>query len=501
MALAAACLLVAAPSSAGGATAAPTAGQSGKQPLVNEQLASAVAFDGTNYLVVWQGSRDAPYRIYGSRVSRDGTVLDPSGITISSESGTQTNPAVAFDGNDFLVVWEADGDIHGALVTRAGRVLNPAIVISATPNAQRFPAVAFDGTNYLVTWQDDRSGGLTIYGARVSPAASVLDPGGIPISGSFAGLAPALAFDGTNYLVAWYDIAGAEGHVYGARVSRGGSVLDASPIVISSGSQHPQQPSVAFDGTNYFVVWEQGQASFEVYGARVTQAGAVLDPGGVNICDAPGEQQRPKVAFAGGNYVVVWDDARSGNSDIFEARVSPGGNVLDPCGRQVTFDSSEQLRPAVAFDGTNVLAVWEDARLGTRRIFGARITQNGPADQNGILISTELPPAPPPPPASGDTQRPHVHALKSKGRRGHYARLRYRAWDNSKVTREAIVVLAGRRPVAAGQTKFSRSVRGVVYVVSWRVPRKPLRKVTFCVIAEDQAGNRSGVSCAKVVIS
>jgi len=112
---AAACVLV---STVAGSAGLATAARA-DQPLINEQLASAVAFDGTNYLVVWQGSRDAPYRIYGSRVSRDGTVLDGSGITISSELGTQTSPAVAFDGNDYLVVWEADGDIHGALVTQS----------------------------------------------------------------------------------------------------------------------------------------------------------------------------------------------------------------------------------------------------------------------------------------------------------------------------------------------------------------------------------------------
>jgi len=56
------------------------------------------------FYVFWIDQRTSPnMAIYGARVARDGTVLDPSGIQVYNDSaGYGCN--VAFDGTNFLVV-------------------------------------------------------------------------------------------------------------------------------------------------------------------------------------------------------------------------------------------------------------------------------------------------------------------------------------------------------------------------------------------------------------
>ena len=206
---------------------------------------------------------------------------------------------------------------------------------------QTFAALAFNATNYLVVWMDERPGaaGSDIYGARISPGGAVLDPGGIAIS-TAAGdqQKPALAFDGTNFLVVWMDDRSGTGSgfdIFGGRVSPDGTVLDPDGIAISFARSGCGpcivRPALAFDGSNYLVVWRKDVAgSSDIYGARVSPAGVVLDAGGIPIATGPGSEDGPAVAFGGTNYLVAWGDFGSGN--LYGARVNPAGAVLDPAG-------------------------------------------------------------------------------------------------------------------------------------------------------------------------
>jgi hypothetical protein len=90
--------------------------------------------------------------------------------------------------------------------TAAG--FDPAVVSSARYD-QTKPAIAFDGTNFLVTWQDTRDiptdTSANIYACRLTPSAEVLDPAGILIAGTREEeYVPAICWGGSDFLVAWH---------------------------------------------------------------------------------------------------------------------------------------------------------------------------------------------------------------------------------------------------------------------------------------------------------
>jgi hypothetical protein len=316
-------------------------------------------------------------------VTSDGVVLDPAGIPISRfpnydpDPGNQYVPSVAFDGTNYMVVWVENRDpgavnyeVYAARVTPEGVVLDPdalQLTTGSDPDAARMPSIVFDGTNYFVTWRTLISVGSEIRGARVSPAGINLDaPTGFRIGN---GMYPYAAFDGTNYLVVWYYWGSGGLDIFGARVARDGTVLDPGGFPICAAEMTQDHPSVAFDGTNYLVVWNDRRggnprSDSTAYGARVSPAGEVLDGGGFRIGEHARSQVPVQVGFDGTDYLVVWQmdnfepDFR--NTDVYSRRVSKAGTLLDKLAIPVTTAQGNQFGPVVGFAAGRYLVAWNE---------------------------------------------------------------------------------------------------------------------------------------------
>lgn len=171
-----------------------------------KQRRIGLAFDGTRYLAVWRTEADA---VRGARIATSGTPLDgPSGFAIGS--GNRFYPAVESAGGKFLVVWYAPGngmDVVGSLVTNG----TPAAPFSIANDAddQDHHSVATDGTDYMVAFRDGRYGdSQNLSGTsavRVTGAGAVLDDPPIKVSDLEwkQGSNPTVAWDGTDWVVAW----------------------------------------------------------------------------------------------------------------------------------------------------------------------------------------------------------------------------------------------------------------------------------------------------------
>jgi hypothetical protein len=155
--------------------------------------------------------------------------------------------------------------------------------------------------------------------------------------------------------------------------------MDAPIVVPAAAAQ--QNPAVAANGTTFLVAWEDqrnsGPGSASIYGTRVTAAGAISDPNGIAI--SPVGASTPAVAANGTGYLVVWVDGRNVATtglDIYGARVNSAGHVLDGSGFPISLGPNDQLSPAVTANGADSFVVWQDGRdPPTARTFTARASR------------------------------------------------------------------------------------------------------------------------------
>jgi hypothetical protein len=126
------------------------------------------------------------------------------------------------------------------------------------------------------------------------------------------------------------------------------------------------------------VVWQdlRNGKDWDVYAARVSPEGKVLDPDGILVAGGAHNQAFPRVAWDGRNFQVVWQDFRSGNRyEVFGARVSPEGKPLEAAGEALASDKRYQrYAPAVASPGEGrSFLLW----LGENPVAGGALVADG----------------------------------------------------------------------------------------------------------------------------
>jgi hypothetical protein len=321
----------------------------------------------------------------------------------NSDTTLPGRPAIGFDGTNYLLVTYRDFvepvGLIGITISITGQILNSFQIteVEGSPHS-----VAFDGTNYLVVYHNEGQ----IFATRVTPAGIVLDGAtGFSVASSTS-VYPTVAFDGVNYLIVWGNAVDNNYDIFGARVTPEGTVLGEFLVFSAPGEQIFQ--SIAFGGSNYLVVWQDTRGSgdpeeSEIYGARVSPEGVVLDPGGIAICTAPGHQGNPYVTFGGGNYLVVWnDDPEPGSptqTNIFGARVAPSGALLDgpPDIGAIPISVSPIYRemPSATYDGNVYIVAYPvgsyanspPAGIYVKRIASDGVLIDSPSEDLGIEIS------------------------------------------------------------------------------------------------------------------
>lgn len=100
-----------------------------------------------------------------------------------------------------------------------------------------------------------------------------------------------------------------------------------------------------------------------------------------------------------------------------------------------------------------------------------------------------------------DHKKPTARAVKSTGRRGRIAAVRFKIYDDRGFAKAIATIKHKGKKVATRRTGFGPVAFGSTYYVGWKVPKKAAKGVySFCVVAIDRAGNKSRSSCGRLTV-
>jgi len=284
------------------------------------------AFDGTNFMMGIAGDATSKDNITAQLFSPNGSLVGPR-ISLGKKGGAIQ---LAFDGTNYLVVWKGYNwnpftqephdttSIFGQFISPSGNLTGPSFTIATGTDNKHSGNLIFNDTTYLITYLKGGKHVNYLYGQRISKTGAMIGAP-VKISENYAREA-AIEFDGTNFLVAWVEGSGFPNDkiVSAQFLSKTGGLVGTN-FIVDGGDQLSDNPiAIAFDGSRYLIAFhEQASDTFSrwnLYGRFITTTGNV-DPIRITICDSTQYPFLPSIGFDGENYLLTWIE----NMNMFDS--------------------------------------------------------------------------------------------------------------------------------------------------------------------------------------
>ncbi len=166
-----------------------------------------------------------------------------------------------------------------------------------------------------------------------------------------------------------------------------------TPVCTAKNDQY--FPNLASDGVGgVIIVWQDTRhENQDVFAQRVSAEGEMLwKENGIPICDLPSHQSWPIVITdENGGAIIIFRDSRRGNQDVFAQRINADGQLLwDKGGVPVCVEPAFQDDVEAIPNGDGgAIVVWEDWRHGNQDIYAQCIDEDGKSvwTRNGVPVN------------------------------------------------------------------------------------------------------------------
>lgn len=302
----------------------------------------AVVSNGSDFLAAWYNLSPAAGRPATQsfvRLGASGAAIDETPLALPLTAGTRHGLGLIYDGAraDTFHWLNESSSYERQSIDLAARVGAPPVSVNG-----RAGLIVRGGAQRLIL----ADGCVT----RFDASWARLDPAPVCFASGFSAMPSAwtVAFDGTNYTIV-FRLGGPYWSVYLARMSRDGVLLDTPARALPS-LRDATILNLAYGGGTYLVAWKAGDR----LGTTLLAPDGSL---GANVLLGTSIGDYPDVVFDGINFLVVWTGSSDGS--LRAVRVSPAGAVLDPTPLAIVGDDAQPVHaapPVMASDGRGTTA-------------------------------------------------------------------------------------------------------------------------------------------------
>ncbi len=330
-----------------------------------------IAWSGAEYGIAWADTRNGNWEVYFARINSSGSKIGAD-VRVTYDDAGSNESSLIWNGSQYGLSWsdERDGndEIYFVRLDTSGTKIGSDIRITFDPNSSNQSSLAFTGSQYAILWKDNRNANDEIYFARLESTGNKI---GSDIRVTYEenlSAYPCLAYQGSEYGIAWLDSRNVAG-IYFARLDSSGNKISSDESMTRDTSFH-QYPSLAWTGANYGVSWQNDlYGNNEIFFVRFDSSGNKMGSE-IRVTSDPGNSQAPSLIWRGLEYALAWQDNRDGPTEVYMARLDPDGNKIGSDVR-VTYNASISTSPCLTWGGNKYGLSWREYRDGNLEIYFA----------------------------------------------------------------------------------------------------------------------------------
>lgn len=267
-------------------------------------FALQASFDGTNYLLPIKGDVHSPNNATAQFISTSGSLVG-NRVLVGANVGS-INIASAFDGTNYFLAWTTTtGTVVGQFLSKSGSLVGPQLTIATNVTGEdRLIMLDYNAGSYMVCYVRQ-----FLFGRIINPNGT-LSGSEFQISSNPA-FDASMAFDGTNYLIAYvYHISWSQPNDLYVKFLRPDGATAGSEMVVASGNFHRDNPlSLMYDGSKYLLAYHEqpigtSGENFTLLARFIGKDGS-LQPV-FTIRDSSFRPFLPMIAFGRNTYLITY---------------------------------------------------------------------------------------------------------------------------------------------------------------------------------------------------